>query len=144
MNTCVPIKTNKRMGEGQGERERGRQRDVWRGRCSPAVGWLWAPWTWHEGASSLLADALCLSLAAMRRKRRRYIFYEQKEEKNCKKIYFSALVNSKQWRHLLQSAKQIQSFRPRDSSNYLFSKCFWKLSTTLHFRQSNYRLQVQG
>lgn len=125
MITCVPIKTNKRMGEGRG-----------RGACcSPAAGWLWAPWTWHEGASSSLADALCLWLAGMRKWGEHVTFFMNK-----RKHYFCSLINSihlsavkARWRKSISVLS--------GASNYLFSKCFWTLSTVLHIRQSNHRLQ---
>lgn len=41
MNTRVPIKTKQRDGKG-GQGGRGTCDG---GRCSPAAGWLWAPWT---------------------------------------------------------------------------------------------------
>lgn len=130
MNTCVPIKTNKRMGEGQ-------ERDVC---CSLAVGWLWAPWTWHEGASSSLADALCLLLAVMRKDSVLHFLWTKGKTISVLLIPCISL----QWRYLTQWACLNKSiFLLLGPSNYLFSKCFWKLSTTLHFRQSNYCLQFK-
>lgn len=87
----------------------------------------------------IIACRRSLSFASCNEKIEHITFFFINKSKKINSMLIPCIPS--QWRHLFQSVswnRLILLFLRL--SNYLFWKCFWKPSTTLHFRQSNYCL----
>lgn len=94
----------------------------------------------------IMACRRSLSFASCNEERERIKFFMNNREKKLFSIFLLLLIPYIPL--ALKASFKMSVFEQIDllllrPSNYLFSKCFWKLSTTPHFRQSNYCLKVK-